>query len=1567
MRSFCFRSFADQICVCFLSYHAVATLGCVEFFIFILHKYYKGLNIQQELVFADIHFTLFFTAVFNAFQSALLAFGATRVSERQWVRAEQLEVDHYVEIREEFERVEGLLYNNSTVKSKQRHQSAATTGDSASEASSDWGIENAETAFEFNCKGISRNAQNFFKFLRHPHLYQKHQKLLVQIRYHELRIHFLQSNNLPLKFKVCDYLKRSELYALIKLVHISTFAWLMLLGGVTLLYYFMGIVIFVTEDVSKVGIYLTWIFMGSMIFFVILSLLIYNKMKSIFSTIMRKRLTSEVSTTVTGRNVDEQKQITSQLDLFWGGNPQFIRAIIQFMQFGFAIALSILLVFWKGIDTYYAPVSTWAILICVLSCNAAFLAIMAQVLPRYTLCTSLGQLVNKPRLQDTLAQWQLEEAQRTQEQLKMDPYYDDESYVFSDSTDEEEQDNASSASKSSSAVMKPIVAAKKAISSGLNFVRKPAPKQSKTFEDIDFARGGGSQAGPFTSSSSSGDKKIDFTSETVPKNDTDSMTGQQRIRERKERRKSQSVGVAIMRNLGQMQATAKEVKEESERKQSTGSKPHSRERRRKCVSASDDIKAMRRSSSFETALLAQLVQTDTKELRNMVGIDSKTGRMTKDQRLQARRNRMKSASDGVALMRSIAAAENAIVAIPRANPSDAAATARPRDRRRSMSASASIQQMRELSLLSEEPTSFTKPVRAPRSRQSSGGVLRLEPLVEGVQADHSDSTLNIMSSTDNLCANGHPNESQPRASSPASLGSDDIVTKGTMDSESTVGDGRSDADDIPNVDLDAPKYRLVKPEPRPTLSESARYYFLSQRYRMISAVFGTVLCFFFVGMRVEIMLIRSCLMPDWGNTWHIQLNTTFWMETSWLCMFIVVGVYNMKIFRPGNVFSNKERSQFISAILDVIISSLCLVLLYLAESRRCCTDYDRSRFLADASPIVDYDEAPCEKIYLENCCPAYGWRTYGGLGNIEPFTALVALRLLRFRVAKKIVAFMDRRLSWSNLDVAEKSDDEIVHPFHPLYSLHRLSRTERQKTADTDTAQELWMKALSTHKDIVDEYGEFSVEILLAMLGIDVSAARSNTGIPPQIGSAEGPEDAVEVSVKSPPVSPKALSKSAVEKKYSHLTPEARAMILSGQKANPVRSKSFASKADIDTDLKSSLEPFNMSPAQRRKQLINRLGSGVIKAQDAIPQQVQFNLSPAPEAAESKENIAAFVAPNGRLLRSMRRCDRKLLPLLDKWTAVDVVITRWEIVYFDASDVEGPYGPEYNEEDIKNIESVRQAMIATKGGKGLRLRDVAMGRKVVGHLTLSTVDSVHVDRIMPCESQVQAEVPIGHSKSDIQVEFWRSTSKNSARETRHSREALWSKVKQDHLRVQSELGTCTLLLRYYSDLEDSEDNQERDANERENDGPLFKDNAFQWCQTIARLCGANQLKQKLPNFGSDNEAELRDYLVIVDAKPFQEHPRHMRKKSLGNLLTSVKGHANFWATLNENVEDDPSTHVTRSDHARCLSPIEEGSRSSRRSLRGLRRLSSTGDLPSQSNAPSEIEQASNARKGADMV
>ena len=54
------------------------------------------------------------------------------------------------------------------------------------------------------------------------------------------------------------------------------------------------------------------------------------------------------------------------------------------------------------------------------SCQHRFLYMMAQVIPRYTLCTSLGQLVNHRRVNETLAQYKLDETLRKKRRIDSD-------------------------------------------------------------------------------------------------------------------------------------------------------------------------------------------------------------------------------------------------------------------------------------------------------------------------------------------------------------------------------------------------------------------------------------------------------------------------------------------------------------------------------------------------------------------------------------------------------------------------------------------------------------------------------------------------------------------------------------------------------------------------------------------------------------------------------------------------------------------------------------------------------------------------------------------------------------------------------------------------------------------------------------------------------------------------------------------------------------------------------------------------------------------------------------------
>jgi hypothetical protein len=84
--------------------------------------------------------------------------------------------------------------------------------------------------------------------------------------------------------------------------------------------------------------------------------------------------------------------------------------------------LSILLVFWDEIDP--APGSPGIqggyYVLTVFVGYACFVYIMSHVVPRFTLCSSVGQMVDQRRLHETLARHRLEEARRAYQQALME-------------------------------------------------------------------------------------------------------------------------------------------------------------------------------------------------------------------------------------------------------------------------------------------------------------------------------------------------------------------------------------------------------------------------------------------------------------------------------------------------------------------------------------------------------------------------------------------------------------------------------------------------------------------------------------------------------------------------------------------------------------------------------------------------------------------------------------------------------------------------------------------------------------------------------------------------------------------------------------------------------------------------------------------------------------------------------------------------------------------------------------------------------------------------------------------
>lgn len=327
----------------------VSTLGIVEGIVFMVSHYYGDMNKNVKQVFAKVHFTLFYVAIINALMSCLLYFCAMHFANKHWVRLETVDVDHYVAIRKKFDALEEQL-NSMNVSSDGNNTSM-----------------NNQSSNSSNEKSTVAKPLNLFDKSNYRHLLNaKYRKLLVQVRFHELRLHFIESNGLDPRFRVSSYLKLCMNDVFKSLVRISTFAWLILLAFTNLLYFVMSVIVAETDDQYAPGTALSYIFVGFTVGFVLVSFMIARKIKKIFFAIMRHKewisrhhdgeelgcLVHHVS------NILEEHtrgDYSHQVGYFWASDPTLVVTFCQVMQFGYALALGILPIFGKDIFVDETP------------------------------------------------------------------------------------------------------------------------------------------------------------------------------------------------------------------------------------------------------------------------------------------------------------------------------------------------------------------------------------------------------------------------------------------------------------------------------------------------------------------------------------------------------------------------------------------------------------------------------------------------------------------------------------------------------------------------------------------------------------------------------------------------------------------------------------------------------------------------------------------------------------------------------------------------------------------------------------------------------------------------------------------------------------------------------------------------------------------------------------------------------------------------------------------------------------------------------------------------------------
>lgn len=247
----------------------MATLGVVEAVIFLIIAYHKSFDLQKEAVFADVHFLLFFSAIINSAQSLLLAILSRQVTNKLWVRMEDMELASYIVIREDFENVHAQ-YRELT---------------SSRQSSS---VMAADRSFDFNWQSVLDLCKSAYWLMREPNLMRRHHHLLMQVRFHELRVHFLNANSLPSNMRVATYLRKSELFVLQRLTKVSMGGWLLFAGAVNSMYFILGIVGHInSETIQYTGEVMAYTFFCANILFVLGAIVLFFKMRQVFSKIMR--------------------------------------------------------------------------------------------------------------------------------------------------------------------------------------------------------------------------------------------------------------------------------------------------------------------------------------------------------------------------------------------------------------------------------------------------------------------------------------------------------------------------------------------------------------------------------------------------------------------------------------------------------------------------------------------------------------------------------------------------------------------------------------------------------------------------------------------------------------------------------------------------------------------------------------------------------------------------------------------------------------------------------------------------------------------------------------------------------------------------------------------------------------------------------------------------------------------------------------------------------------------------------------------------------------------------------
>jgi len=573
-----------------------------------------------------------------------------------------------------------------------------------------------------------------------------------------------------------------------------------------------------------------------------------------------------------------------------------------------------------------------------------------------------------------------------------------------------------------------------------------------------------------------------------------------------------------------------------------------------------------------------------------------------------------------------------------------------------------------------------------------------------------------------------------------------------------------------------------------SFTEYFRLLYTMNLYNTIDTVFGTLFCFYLIGMRMEILLVDSCKIFLSTNSAEFRIDIAFWFEFSLFVYFIASSLFFIAI-HTTNGDSIRYVETIVAESFNVLLSILCVSLLLISEYIRCPNN---------------------------TSCDNFGSRS--GLGIIEPFTALIIFRLFRHMFGR----FVNRRLIQRNSRdrrIVRSASNTNLKIIVDSEAHHHQSKGESMRAVQNE-----WTKTIQANPDLVKDYGMFSSEILHAMLGLEILSEKES-------GKSKEEKTLLRNENSYYPISKNLKAQNVTE---SSLIPEedyqTHGKPILSLEVPKERAQSFISVYDSDSD-ESASAGFDTN---RKLKVTND------------------------NFQKEKGNHLSFVinAPDSRLIRSMRRCAQKMPPMVNCWELVDIAITQHEILFFAVDDNNS--STNYSKKMNLKVQGIRAEMTAKHGGKGLRLSDVALGRKIVGHTNISRIKSIKVGFRLPTDQSLpNYQKESTSADNTVLGEYWAKS--NDSLQDSTTVEDRFNHNGVNNLKIQSSYGQ-TIYLRFLCDLALAEKSDTPYTQKRVTKGDLNKMMPLLWCHTLVRLRSTDLLEQDLPHFGLDNDDELNDYI-----------------------------------------------------------------------------------------------------------